>query len=328
MLLLSAADVSKAVDNAAVMAAVDASLREVSSGEAQVPSRIKLSLSGSDDRLIVMPAYLPRSKALATKIVTVFPGNTARGIPLILGVVILNDPETGTLMAIIDGASITGIRTAAASAVAARVLAAPDARTLAIIGAGVQGRAHLRSFSHLYALREVRICARHLESATRLASDAASWVSGTVRAVTSPEDATRGADLVVTATTAVRPVLKGEWLHEGVHVCAVGAATLSHREIDTDVLTRAAVIAVDTREGALAEAGDIVTPIKEGRLLPDMIVEVGEILLGRAQGRQATQEITVYKGVGTAAIDAAVAAAIYRRARERGLGTEVFLTNT
>lgn len=327
MLLLSATDVSRVVDVTDVMAAVDASFREASSGEAQVPPRIKLSLANSNGRLIVMPAYLPRSHALATKIVTAFPRNSERGAPLINGLVVLNDCQTGVPLAIIDGGSVTCLRTAAASAVATRALALPELKTLAVIGAGVQGRAHLRILAALYPLREVRVCATRLESAERLAGEAAPWVSGTVRAVAGPEEATRGADLVVTATTTVQPVLKGEWLRRGAHVCAIGAATLTHREIDTDVLIRAAVIAVDTRDGALTEAGDIVTPLAEGRISRDQIVEVGEILLGHRGGRQGPDEITVYKGVGTAAMDAAVAAMIYQSAVKRAVGTEIVLAD-
>lgn len=274
-----------------------------------------------------MPAYLPRSHALATKIVTAFPRNNERGVPLINGLVVLNDSETGVPLAIIEGGSVTGLRTAAASAVATRALALPEPKILAVIGAGVQGRAHLRILAALYPLREVRVCATRLESAERLAGEAAAWVSGPVRAVVGPEEATRDADLVVAATTAVHPVLHGEWLKRGAHVCAIGAATLTHREIDTEVLTRAAVIAVDTRQGALTEAGDIVTPLAEGRISPDQIVEVGEILLGRCRGRQQPDEITVYKGVGTAAMDAAVAATIYQRAVKRGVGTEIILAD-
>lgn len=322
-LILSASDVTLLADAHELMAAVADSFREASGGEAQVPQRIKLSLAGTADRLIVMPANLPRSRALATKIITVFPQNGERSLPLITGVVILNDPETGVPLAIIDGGSITGLRTAAASAVAARALARPEAETLAIIGAGTQGRAHLWALAQLYRLKEVRVCALRSESAQRLASEAAPWVGGPVRAVATPEEAARGADLVVTATTAVRPVLKGDWLDEGAHVCAVGAATLSHRELDTDVLSRAAVIAVDTRDGALEEAGDLVIPINEGRLSRGSIAEVGEILSGLRDGRRSAAEITVYKGVGMAAADASVAALIYRRARERGLGVDV-----
>lgn len=325
VLILSGPDVNRVIDTVNVMVAVEACFRESSAGEAQVPARIKLSLFQSDDRLIVMPAYLPSAKALATKILTVFPGNAARRRPLIAGVVVLNDPETGIPLAVIDGASITTVRTAAGSAVAARALARPKAETLAVIGAGAQGRAHLQVFAQLYGLREVRVCARRPESAERLAREAARWTGAIVRAVATPEEATRGADLVVTATTAARPVLQGTWLGAGVHVSAVGAATLTHQEIDSDVLTRASVIAVDTREGALAEAGDLVVPIREGCVSPDRVVEVGEVLLGLRTGRQSADEITLYKAVGTAAMDAAVAVTVYRRAIEQGVGTHVAL---
>lgn len=325
MLILSDTDVIRAADAEQLLGVIDASFRDASAGEAQVPARIKLSLAHTDNRLIVMPAYLPRCGALATKLVTVFPGNLQREIPLILGVVVLNDPDTGVPLALIEGGVLTGLRTAAASAVSARELARPGGTILGVIGSGTQGRAHVWAFAQLYPLREVRVCSRNTASARRLAKEAAPWIEGSVRAVPTPEDAARGADLVVTATTSSKPVLEGKWLNGGVHVCAVGAATLTHREIDTDVVTGAAVIAVDSREGALAEAGDLVIPINEGRLSPDRLVELGDILLGRSPGRKTEEEITLYKGVGMAAMDAAVAHLIYHRARELGLGVDVSL---
>jgi ornithine cyclodeaminase/alanine dehydrogenase-like protein (mu-crystallin family) len=171
-----------------------------------------------------------------------------------------------------------------------------------VIGAGAHGRAHLRFLCGLYAF------------------------DAPVRTVARPEGAARGADIIVTATTARAPVLHGAWLAPGAHVCGVGSATPSHRELDSEVLERASVVAVDTREAALEEAGDLIVPIDEGRLSPGKVAEVGEILLGQRPGRGGAEDITVYKGVGTAALDAAVAAAIHRRAVELGIGTEIPFT--
>jgi ornithine cyclodeaminase/alanine dehydrogenase-like protein (mu-crystallin family) len=323
VLILSATDVMRVSDARSVTSAVHDAFCETSTGSSQVPPRMKLSLADTDNRLVVMSASM--KSALATKVVTLFPGNSARGIPLILGVAVLNDTETGIPIALLDGASLTGLRTAAGSAVATQALAPPVTSILAIIGAGAQAKAHLKLLANLYKFDEVRICARGIDSAQRLATESATWVEGRVVVVANPEEAVRGADIVVTATTAVEPVVQGEWLSANAHVCAVGATRPGIREIDSEVLIRASVIAVDTRRGALFEAGDLMTPISEGILRPESLAEVGEILLGRRQGRAETDAVTVYKSVGTAAMDAAVAAALYRAAREQGVGTEVSL---
>jgi ornithine cyclodeaminase/alanine dehydrogenase-like protein (mu-crystallin family) len=326
MLILSASDVARAVTDAEVLAAVGGCFRETASGRVLVPARIKSVLDDRSNRIIVMPAYLRDSGVLATKIVTVFPGNDARGLPLVNGAVLLSDPETGLPSTLIEGASITDARTAAASAVATRALAVRSPRVLALIGAGSQGRAHLRFLSALYIFDEVRVCARRLENARRFADQASSYYAGEVRAFEAPEECVRGAGIVVTATTSRTPVLEGAWLAPGAHVCGVGSATPSHRELDSEVLERASIVAVDDRAAALAEAGDLLIPIAEGRLAAERVVEVGDIMLGRSAGRTSEDDITLYKGAGTAALDAAVAALIDRRARELGLGSEVSFT--
>jgi ornithine cyclodeaminase len=272
-----------------------------------------------------MPGHL-RGSALATKVITVCPGNRARNRSLVGGVVVVTDPANGDVLAIMAAGALTGLRTAAASAVAARTLARPDVAVLAVVGAGVQGRAHVRAMAHLYALREVRLCSRRAEMAEAAARELAPRIGADMRVTATPEDAVRDADLVVTATTASDPVVRGSWVAEGAHVCAVGAASPNHRELDTAVLRRASVIATDTREGALAEAGDLMMPIAAGELAADRVVEVGEILRDGAKGRQAPEEVTVFKSVGLAAVDAAVAGALYGAAVRQGVGTAIDLS--
>ncbi len=319
-LLLSATDVARAIDDSALIDAVADALRETSSGDAQVPPRIKMSLAGGPNRLIVMPAYLDRSRSLVTKAVAVFPGNRERGLPLINGLVVLHDGDTGLPVAIMDGAAVTDRRTAAASAVAARALANPAPAVLAVIGAGAQARAHVALLAHVYSFAEVRICAAHPESAERLVRELGDRIPARVRALADAREAVRDAAVVVTATTSTEPVLQGAWLDPGAHVCAIGAATPTHREVDSELVERAAVIAVESREAALAEAGDLAIPLSQGLLAAERVVELGEILLGRTRGRERPSDVTVYKGVGTAATCAAAASAIHRGALARGIG--------
>lgn len=324
MLLLTGSDLDKVLEPHALMSALDLAFREVSSGKAQMPLRLVMPLPDGG-RSLAMPAYLPASGALATKLITAIPDNLTRNLPLIQGVVVLSDPVTGTPLAVMDGRTITGLRTAVASAVAARVLARPKANTLALLGAGLQARSHLRTFAQVRDLQEVRIWSRTPESAERLRLEALEWHAGNVCVVAKAESAVRDAHIVVTVTAATEPIVLGDWLATGTHVCAVGAHAPNARELDTTVVTRSAVVAVDTREGCLAEAGDLIIPAAEGRLDVSRVAELGEILSGTVQGRSSDREITLYKSVGMAALDAAAAAVAYRTALECGIGLEVTL---
>lgn len=325
MLVLSAATLEQVLETESLIRALESAFRDVSSGEAQMPVRLVMRLPEKEARLSAMPAYLPGSKALATKLITAFPTNVARGIPLILGVVVLNDPETGAPLALMDGATITGLRTAAASALSVRLLGRPNAAVLGLVGAGLQAKTHLKALAHVRELQEVRVCAQHLESAERFAADANTWGKARVRAVGSPEEAIRGADIVVTATTAAEPIVSGDWLAPGTHICAVGSHAPQRRELDSACVVASSQIVVDTRDGCMAEAGDLLIPIREGVIDPHQLVELGEIVLGLKPGRKSDGEVTLYKSVGMAAMDAAAAALAYQRAQEMGLGTEVSL---
>lgn len=325
--LLSDAEVALLADPDLVLDAAWTALVASASGTAQVPLRTRMPLSGTGNRLLVMPGHLPGT-ALATKVVTVCPGNGARNRPLVGGVVVVTDPATGHPLAIMAAGALTGLRTAAVSALAAGALARPDSAVLAVVGAGVQGRAHARTMAHRYPLREVRLCSRRAATAESAARELAPQLDATLRVAATPQDAVRGADLVVTATTSPDPVVSGGWVAEGTHVCAVGAASPRHRELDPAVLRLASVVATDTRDGALAEAGDLMIPIAEGDLAAGRVVEVGEILRGHAAGRRSPDEVTVFKGVGSAAVDAAVAAALHRAALRRGVGTAIELSGS
>ncbi len=302
---------------------METACKEVSAHTAVMPVRLSMSLSNVNGLLSAMPAYLPEAQALATKLVTAFAGNPGRGLPLVMGVVVLNDPETGQPLAVMDGAVVTARRTAAASALSTRILATADARTVAIIGSGLQARTHLEAIAAVRPLREVRISARSLESAQRLVEAFNGDRHFAISAVASAEDAVRGADIVVCATTSADPVLRRSWLKPGAHLCGIGSHSPNKRELDSETVAACAVIAADTREGCLAEADDVRVPIREGRLAAERVVELGEILLGRAAGRSSAEEITLYKSVGMAAMDAAAARLVYDRARALGAGVEV-----
>jgi len=325
--VLSDADVAALADPDLLLDAAAAALVAIATGTAQVPDRIKLSLADTGNRMLAMPGHVP-GVALATKIVTICPANVDRGKPALDGVVVLSDPADGAVLAVMAAGSFTGLRTAAASAVAARALARPTATVLAVIGAGVQARAHARALAPHFPLREVRLCGRDPRRAAAAASALTVDLGVDVRAVATPEAAVTGADLVVAATTTVEPVVHGAWLADGVHVCAVGAAKPTHRELDSAVWGRAAVVAVDDRDAVLTEAGDVIIPIAAGDLAAERVVVVGEILRDPAKGRRSDTDVTVFKGVGSAALDATVAHALWRAAVDKGMGTCVDLTGS
>jgi ornithine cyclodeaminase/alanine dehydrogenase-like protein (mu-crystallin family) len=262
--------------------------------------------------------------ALGAKAVTFYTANADRGLPTHQAVILLWEAATGSLLAIMDGRLITEMRTAAVSAAAAKALAPEGAAVLALLGSGVQARSHLEAFRLIRPLREMRVWSRtpaHRDAFVRWAAELG------VRAVpcASSEEAVRGAELIVTATSSPTPVLEGRWLAPGTHVTAVGAPRPDWRELDAEAVARARVF-VDSRAGALAESGDILQAMKDGAVDESHIAgEIGEVLAGRVPGRTSAREITLFKSLGMAVEDVATAAYVYAQARARGAGREVEL---
>jgi len=253
--------------------------------------------------------------AFGLKAICVFPENPAQGKDAHQGAVMLFSRDTGELLALMNASEITAIRTAAVSAVATRLLAREDAQELAIIGAGVQARTHLAALACVRSLKHVRVSARNMEHAQRFAREMQPEVSFAVEAVQTNEEAVRGADLIVTATSSHEPVIKKEWISPGAHINAIGTHSPNAREIDSGTMA-AARIFVDRRESALNEAGDYLLAGKEGAVTPESIVaELGELLIGTKSGRASTAEITLFKSLGLAIEDVACAEYLYRNAQ-------------
>jgi ornithine cyclodeaminase len=272
-----------------------------------------------------MPAYIEQPPSLGAKLVTVFNANHDRGLPSHLATIVLLDPETGSLLALMDGRYITEARTAAVSAVSARHLARPDASALAIIGTGVQARSHLEAYSEVRTLKEVRVWSPNARSRERFVDEMSGHVSARLHASDSAEAAVSGADLIVLATSAVSPVLEDSWVAAGSHVVSVGACRPDQREMAPELVARARLF-VDSRAAALVESGDVVMGIKEQRFGEQHLAgELGEVVLGRVQGRTGAEEITVFKSLGMAVEDVASADLVFRRAVETGAGTELTL---
>jgi len=257
------------------------------------------------------------------KLLCVVPGNPARGLDGHQGAVLLQDGVTGEPVAMINASAVTAIRTAAVSAVATRLLARENSRILASGGAGVQARRHLESITLVRPIDRVRVVARTRASADAFAAARHPYFAGVIEAVGSVEEAVRGADIVVTATSTRTPVLEVGWLSPGTHVNAVGASQRTHQEIDAATVAAAALF-VDRRQSVENEAADYRLALEEGLIGSDHIrAEIGELLIGAATGRASSEEITLFRSLGLAVEDIAAALHVLRGARTNRVGTEV-----
>jgi len=324
MLILSEQDVRSLLTMDDLIDTMHDALVEFSTGRVRQPLRTVLEV-GAHAFVGVMPAFIPKNGALATKLVTVFSSNLEIGLPSHLATIVLLDSTTGELLSVMDGRYITEARTAAVSAVSTRLLGRDNAETLAILGSGVQARSHLRAISRVRPLREVRVWSPNRRNRDAFVEAMQPETSAMISASAAPEDAVKNADVVVLATASRDPVVRNEWIADGTHIVAVGACRPDQREMDTTLVRRARVF-VDSRAGALAEAGDLVLPILEGAFDAGHIAgELGELAAGAVEGRRSAGEITVFKSLGMAVEDVAAAHLAYMRATERGLGRGVAL---
>lgn len=305
--------------------AMEAALARFSAGDVLQPVRSVLTVGPTRAYFGLMPAYVPRPATLGAKLVTVFSENPAKQLPSHLASILLLDPETGALQALMDGRYITEARTAAVSAVSARFLARPDASSLAIIGTGVQAGSHLEAFAEVRSLKDVRVWSPRAASRERFVSEVGGHVGVPIRATTSAEDAVRGADLIVLVTSSHMPVLDAAWVSPGAHVVSVGACRPEQREMAPELVARARLF-VDSRAAALVESGDVVMGIAEGHFAASHVRgELGDVILGRTEGRTADDQITIFKSLGMAVEDVVAADLVFRRAVETGAGTELTL---
>jgi alanine dehydrogenase len=319
--LLTEHHVASLLPPADLIPAMEAALAQFSAGEVQQPVRTVLSIGPQKAYFGVMPAFVATPPQLGAKLVTVFGDNLGKGLPSHLATILLFDPETGALAAVMDGRYITEARTAAVSAVSAKVLARTDAAQLAILGTGVQARSHLEALVDVRALAEARVWSPQPRSRERFVSEMAGRVAVPLRASDSAEAAVRDADIVVLVTSSPTPVVDDAWVAPGAHVISVGACRPDQREMAPALVARGRLV-VDSRAAALVESGDVVQGIREGRFDATHVVgELGEVLLGRAVGRRSPSEVTIFKSLGMAVEDVAAADLVYRRAEEKGAGT-------
>jgi ornithine cyclodeaminase/alanine dehydrogenase len=270
--------------------------------------------------MLVMPCAMTESKALGTKIVSVFPQNSTRGLPTIPALYVLLEYETGMPVAVMDAGLITGLRTAAASAVATKHLARDYAKTLGIFGTGVQGLYHALAIPAVREIERIIVMGSSVETSRAFAESLESRVSADVVAASSVEEVA-AADVVVTGTTQTTPLFSGSLLRPGAHVNNVGSHSMTAREMDTEAVVRSTVV-VDSYDACWAESGDIMIPIEEGAITREHVVaELGEVVLGKKPGRSGEDAVTLFKSNGLAFQDAVTAALALERARAAGVGT-------
>lgn len=297
-------------------------------GQAKVPLRINLDTEKKDGQVMFMPAYVGGDLNMAgVKIVSCFVGNRAKGLPVIPATVALIDGTTGVVCSIIDGTTLTQLRTAAIAGAATELLANPDSKIGALFGTGGQGSAQLEALMTARKLSEVRIfdvLQDRIDPFIKKNADVAKKHGVKLIAAKSPKDAVDNADVITSVTISATPVYDAADIKKGAHVNGIGSYTPDHREIPEELLGRAGAIFVDNKEAVFAEAGDFIIPMKEGRFSKESVRgELGELILGRVKGRKSHDEITVMKTVGFATLDIVTAAVIYEKAKAAGAGTEV-----
>jgi ornithine cyclodeaminase len=311
---------------AEAIGAVKEAYAQLSAGQAVVPLRTPVEVEQREAVTLFMPAYLARSDALGAKIVSVFPGNPAQGLPLIHAVVLVVDAETGRPTALMDGTYLTALRTGAASGAATDLLARPDARVAAIFGAGAQARTQLEAVCTVRAIDKVWVYDVAPGTAQAYAEEMRERgqpIPDNIAVAKSPAEAVRQADVICTATTSSQPVFDDADLKPGAHINGVGSYTPEMQEVPAETVARARVI-VDSRTASLAEAGDLIVPMKQGLITEAGIHgEIGEVAGGRIAGRSSAQEVTFFKSVGVAVQDVSVAELVLQRAAELDLGIQV-----
>jgi ornithine cyclodeaminase len=337
VLILGKTDILKVVDwNEAVEVAGQA-FAALAAGRAKVPLRTHFPLESQAGLLLLMPGAIDNPAAagenaqesgqLAVKLVSIFNHNPERGLPLIYGLVTLFEADTGRPLALLEGATLTAVRTGAAGGVAALYLATENPARLAVFGTGAQAETQLKATLAVFAtsIREVRVVGRDRPKAEAFARRLAAETGCSVRVAADPAEALAGAEIVVTATTSQTPLFEDAMLAPGAHINGIGSYQATMREVPGQTVAHARLV-VDERAAALSEAGDIVIPLREGLISPAHIyAELGEIVLGLRPGRAGFKpgEISFFKSVGNAAQDVAMAAHLYRKARSLGIGTEV-----
>lgn len=325
-LLLTRSDVQKVLTMKEAITAVEEGFRQLALGQVTMPQRTAIRIPDQHGLHLAMPAHIGGEGgqgALATKIVTVYPDNPSRfKLPTTIGTLLLNDPRSGALLAIMDAGFLTAMRTGAVSGVATKYLARQEARSAGIFGAGVMARTQLRAICEVRGIASVLVYDPVAETAASFAREMSAELKIRVETATDARECV-AADIVCTASSSKTPIFEGGWLKPGSHINAVGSHSPDARELDTETILRSKVI-TDHLPACLKEAGDLILPIQEEAFRSEQVhADLGEIIAGRAPGRTSPDEITLFKSVGLAVQDAATAARVYELALAAAVGSEI-----
>jgi len=324
VIILTMSDLKSLLDMREVIEVVELSFKELQNGTAIMPKRATITLNKMYGWMGVMPAYLEKMGSLSTKIVTVFEKNLERNLPTIMATVILNSPETGEPLAIMDGTYITAMRTGAASGVATKYLSRRDSKVVGVFGAGVQARTQLMAMCAVRDIERAYVYDKLEGRASEYATEMSKELNIPVE-VCEPENLVKKSDIIITATTSKTPVFDGNLVKPGTHLNLIGSFKPNVREVDDKVIKKSKIV-VDQKSAALEEAGDLIIPMKAGIISEeDLYAELGEIVTGIKQGRTSASEITLFKSVGLGIQDCATAWLAYIKAKKKGIYEEIDL---
>lgn len=321
-LWLNRQDIETVLTMDAAITAVENAFRQLATGGVVMPQRVGFGGNGGGGA--AMPAYIGGADGgLGIKVVTLFGGNTAKNLPVVNGTLLLLEPDTGRLLAVMDAGYMTAVRTGAVGGVATKYLAREDAQTVTVFGAGVQARAQLEAVCAVRNIRQALVIDPKPDAVARFVAEMTDQLNIDMTGTDNIQAAVEAADILVTATSAHEPIFDGHWLRPGVHINGIGSHAPGWRELDTMTVQRARIVA-DQRVACLAEAGDLLIPLKEGAIQESAIyAELGDVITGNKPGRETSAEITLFKSVGLAIQDVAVAALAFQRALIAGIGQEL-----
>ncbi|MDD6920060.1 MAG: ornithine cyclodeaminase family protein [Eubacteriales bacterium] len=326
MLVLKKDDIQQVYTmNDAINAAYD-SMKLYSKGDASIPLRTAISVPNVEGNTLFMPGYVSGVNATAIKIVSVFPKNVEKNLPVVPASVLTLDSDTGIVNCIMDGTYVTGLRTGAVAGMATKLLANEDASIFALIGTGGQAIYQLEAVLAVRNIKEVRVCARNFEKAKKFVDNAnnlfADKYGCVIKAVETSDEAIENADIITTVTTSNVPTFDASKVKKGAHINGMGSYTPDFRELSLEIIKEASEIYFDTLEGVWAEAGDFIIPRDNGDIVEDDIAgEIGQLILGYTVGRKTHNDITIFKSVGSAVLDVVTANEIFKKASKEGVGT-------
>jgi len=326
-LILNAKEIGSILDIKIAIKAVEKAFREMGEGKTEMPPRVPIYLEEYNGAIGFMPAYLKKTKILGIKEMSHYLKNPEKfSLPVLLGLIILNEPETGSPFAIMDAAFITTMRTGAAGAVGAKYLSRENSKVVGLIGTGKQGTSQILALNEVRKIEKVKAHDMSKKSLQNFLGAVQDKIDAEIELVDNPKNAVEGVDILITCTPSTQPIVRKEWLDEGMHITAIGADMPKKRELYPEVFEKIDKIVVDSMEQAII-VGELRIPISKGIIDKESIyAEIGEIVAGRKPGRENGKEITLFKSTGLAIQDISTAYEVYKMAKERHMGTELSIT--